>query len=1226
MLIVVHGAGLAAPAHVSAVATAPGTVTVSWDPVPGATAYRILRDVDPITFQLPQITPPVFVEIGSPQVVVDATGITFVDSGLPALVRQFYAVEAVNGSLKSFPTPAQEGEVLVTAAPDAPIFGFADFHNHQFSNLGFAKNLIWGDAFSLTGSIFDALPTCEDVHGPGGTLDLIGNIRTAPPHGIAIPAIIVIPPMVFQVPNSPPLITPPIPFSTFGHFTGGTDQRSHEFEGWPRWNSITHQQVYYEWLRRAFEGGMRLMVMHALNNELLCKIASEVNGRVVENRSCRDVDNIDAQLIAAKSLETFIDQQSGGPGQGWYRIAYSGTEARHIINSGKMAIILGIEVDNLFGCSLTSSCTEDFVQTQLDHYYAMGVRHLFPVHVFDNAFGGTAMYEQLFDVGNKIIEGQFVQSRNCSAEGYTYKADGTDAIVALLQWTRPQANTFPGECNSRPLTSLGDFLIRQMIKKGMIIDIDHMGATTANGVLDVAERYRYAGVVSGHSGSTSVLQGTKLSEGAKTPGQLQRIRALGGVSGIFAGQGDRVRPRNGNGILQHSSGTVPNDCGSSSKTFAQVYLANVDAFGGPNTAAVGIGTDFNGLATMPGPRFGAESCPGDSDQVGQNNGVTYPLSIIGPGGIPAGHLPISALPDRVAKEHPFDPFENAQRKPWDINFDGLAHVGMLPDFIQDLRQDGVTDAQLQPLFRSAEGYVRMWERAETTGPVVTPPANITVAATELAGARGNASVDLHNFLLTGSAIDIVGIVTRLTPQLAGNIDVSDLTLFGVGTTTVFFRFQDPSGHIGSATATVTVTGGIGAVVKEPHTPVQALDAGGSPQLVTVEFDSILQEGFVTATVTTTFPQLPPNFVAITSVYDIVTTVLFGGQRSRCACRAPVSSPPTAAALRRRSAWTNVTTTVTSQPGCAVSSRSLSPFVVVRPKNHPPIANAGSYPPFEATSPTGASVTLVGTGADPDAGDTLSFRWAEGTRVLGSAATITVPLSLGGHDVTLTVTDNHGATAVAAAHVTVGDTKPPVVTPPAALNIPATEATGTRVAAWPALSAWLASATAVDGADPAPVGLSPQVNGAPVGGTTLFPIGTTTVTFRFRDASGNSGLAKSTVQVSVGTPQIKLALAGSGTGQNSEKFVDLSVTNQGTGIANHVTMFVTAVTTKGTGLPTVRTAMPISAGDLNPGDSRTVRVRIAVPPSVKELLVIEAGAFLNVKGQPSAFADLQSYKP
>ncbi len=40
------------------------------------------------------------------------------------------------------------------------------------------------------------------------------------------------------------------------------------------------------------------------------------------------------------------------------------------------------------------------------------------------------------------------------------------------------------------------------------------------------------------------------------------------------------------------------------------------------------------------------------------------------------------------------------------------HIGLLPELIEDVRRDGVSDAELEPLFKSAEGYLRMWEKAE----------------------------------------------------------------------------------------------------------------------------------------------------------------------------------------------------------------------------------------------------------------------------------------------------------------------------------------------------------------------------------------------------------------------------------------------------------------------------------------------------------------------------------
>ena len=53
-----------------------------------------------------------------------------------------------------------------------------------------------------------------------------------------------------------------------------------------------------------------------------------------------------------------------------------------------------------------------------------------------------------------------------------------------------------------------------------------------------------------------------------------------------------------------------------------------------------------------------------------------------------------------------------ERRDFDINIDGMAHYGMLPDFLQDLRNVGLSADDLAPLFRSAYDYVQMWEKCE----------------------------------------------------------------------------------------------------------------------------------------------------------------------------------------------------------------------------------------------------------------------------------------------------------------------------------------------------------------------------------------------------------------------------------------------------------------------------------------------------------------------------------
>jgi len=93
-----------------------------------------------------------------------------------------------------------------------------------------------------------------------------------------------------------------------------------------------------------------------------------------------------------------------------------------------------------------------------------------------------------------------------------------------------------------------------------------------------------------------------------------------------------------------------------------------------------------------------------------------------------------------------------------------------------------------------------------------------------------------------------------------------------------------------------------------------------------------------------------------------------------------------------------------------------------------------------------------------------------------------------------------------------DATPPVVMPPVAITLLATEAGGATGSASTILAAFLAGGMATDGVDPSPERLAPQVGGIDVTNSTLFPGRTTAVIFRFVDAAGNVGTATSNVTV------------------------------------------------------------------------------------------------------------------
>lgn len=79
-------------------------------------------------------------------------------------------------------------------------------------------------------------------------------------------------------------------------------------------------------------------------------------------------------------------------------------------------------------------------------------------------------------------------------------------------------------------------------------------------------------------------------------------------------------------------------------------------------------------------------------------------------------------------------------------------------------------------------------------------------------------------------------------------------------------------------------------------------------------------------------------------------------------------------------------------------------------NQPPVADAGADQTIVDSDSSGSEVvTLNGSGSDSD-GTIVAYEWTEGSTVLGNTSSISPDLSVGTHVLTLTVTDDDGATA------------------------------------------------------------------------------------------------------------------------------------------------------------------------------------------------------------------------
>lgn len=575
---------------------------------------------------------------------------------------------------------------------DEVLWGWADMHAHQFSDLGFGGKLFFGSSW---GHPADALKESGE-HGDFGLGDLIGNSLRGGG------------------------------FPTFGHKTGGYPK----FSGWPRWNTYNHQTMYFKWLHRAYLGGQRLMVVHAVNNEVLCDIHPEGQK---DDFGCEDMPAVDRQIAAIKNMELSIDYNDDGVlnDSGWYKVVYTPAEARTAIEAQRMAVVIGIEVDSLFGCNEAAGCSSHYVEDQVEDYYELGVRHLFPIHVFDNGFGGTAVNNELFNTGNYVINDKYYSLRECHDDErndfqIASKTIFTDLLELMsLGRVLPDPDIenleYSAHCNSKGLTGLGESLINSLMSHGMLIDVDHMSNIMFDEVYDLASN-KTRGDVSGYplvASHTTGLQQLKTgerAEGGRTDAELARIAELGGMVAVNLASKSRDR------LSRYRYTHVPFNCSYSSQSWAHAYLYAVDrTTQADSLTSVAIGTDFNGFVTYPVGRFGnskfdIQACGGEEESEDHWPRVVYPFVPHGSSGLFEQQL----SGDRGGDEIPFD-----------INKDGVAHVGLLPDMIQELKTLGMTDSELEPLFHSAEKYIRVWEKAESLSDFTPipplPPVNLTTS-------------------------------------------------------------------------------------------------------------------------------------------------------------------------------------------------------------------------------------------------------------------------------------------------------------------------------------------------------------------------------------------------------------------------------------------------------------------------------------------------------------------
>src|SRR5262245_27900970 len=107
------------------------------------------------------------------------------------------------------------------------------------------------------------------------------------------------------------------------------------FTSWPNALSRIHQQMHVQWLRRAYEGGLRLMIASVTDNELLADYYHD-------DSLCTGVFRPAAGQnfnSAVRQIQRIRDIEAAN--SSWMKIALNPAEAQGAMANGKLVIILG---------------------------------------------------------------------------------------------------------------------------------------------------------------------------------------------------------------------------------------------------------------------------------------------------------------------------------------------------------------------------------------------------------------------------------------------------------------------------------------------------------------------------------------------------------------------------------------------------------------------------------------------------------------------------------------------------------------------------------------------------------------------------------------------------------------------------------------------------------------------------------------------------------------------
>jgi microsomal dipeptidase-like Zn-dependent dipeptidase len=260
------------------------------------------------------------------------------------------------------PAPCDPIPPQLAGLPDDTVWGFADLHAHPAIERAFGGRLIWGSAIDdapIDATQLPMITACPvETHDPDAASPLDRAVG-----GIVFPNVAKV--------------------ASFAHGPVG-DLSYRPSYAWPDARDVIHQQMNVASIRRAYEGGLRLMFASTTDDQVIRALLAGpnfINGFVPDPEA--DFESAKSQI---RLIQDIVSRNSN-----WMAIARSPQDARSIILGGRLAIVVSLEMNGM---------SQDHLDTLVDGY---GVRHIIPIHLIDNDIGGTACNSDLFNAASATV-------------------------------------------------------------------------------------------------------------------------------------------------------------------------------------------------------------------------------------------------------------------------------------------------------------------------------------------------------------------------------------------------------------------------------------------------------------------------------------------------------------------------------------------------------------------------------------------------------------------------------------------------------------------------------------------------------------------------------------------------------------------------------------------------------------------------------------------------------